>query len=118
MASAIFSGALSVIAAIADPLPLRNAPSARAPSAATITRGRKGISFARNGWLKLTDRLFRIVSESRDANAAVSAHAFAQFCTAATREICEGKILRARAVSISSSGTRRTKYNRDATLKR
>ena len=46
------------------------------------------------------------------------AHAFAQFSTAATREIFEGKILRARAVSISTSGTRRTKYKRDATSKR
>jgi hypothetical protein len=60
----------------------------------------------------------RIFLYSRDANAAVIAHAFAQFSTAATREIFDGKMLRARAVSISRSGMTTTKYKRDATSKR
>src|SRR5450759_790547 len=50
MAFAIFLDERSVTAAIVDPLPLRNAPSAPAFSAAATTRGRKGISFARYGW--------------------------------------------------------------------
>jgi hypothetical protein len=50
MAAAIFFDELSVTAAIVDPLPLRNAPSAPAFSAAATTLGRKGISFVRNGW--------------------------------------------------------------------
>jgi hypothetical protein len=49
IAAAIFLGARRVTAAIADPLPLKNAPSAPARSAAAITRGKNGISFARNG---------------------------------------------------------------------
>jgi hypothetical protein len=44
-----------------------------------------------------------------DANAAVIAHALAQFSTAAVRPIREGKILLAIDVFISKSGTKRTK---------
>ena len=41
-----------VIAQMVDPEPLKNAPSAPAFSAAATTRGRDGISLARNGWWK------------------------------------------------------------------
>jgi hypothetical protein len=49
MAAAIFFGFFNVIAAIVEPLPLKNAPSAPAFSAAAMTRGRNGISFCLNG---------------------------------------------------------------------
>jgi len=49
IADAILCGLRNVTAQIVDPLPLKNAPSAPAFSAAATTRGRNGISLARNG---------------------------------------------------------------------
>jgi hypothetical protein len=50
MAAETLRGFRSVTAQIVDPEPLKNAPSAPAFSAAAMTRGKKGISLARNGW--------------------------------------------------------------------
>jgi hypothetical protein len=49
IAAATFFGERSVTAAIVDPLPLRNAPSAPAFSAAAIAGGKNGISLFRYG---------------------------------------------------------------------
>jgi hypothetical protein len=49
IAAAIFSGERNVTAPMADPLPLRKAPSAPAFSAAAITRGKNGMRFLRKG---------------------------------------------------------------------
>ena len=50
IAAATFFALRKVTAQMVDPEPLKNAPSAPAFSAAATTRGRRGISLARNGW--------------------------------------------------------------------
>ena len=69
--------------------------------------------------MKMVGKTRRAVFGNRcDTKAAVSAHAFAQFSTAAACEILKAEHFALCEVRISRSGTNRTKYNRGETAKR